>query len=158
MTNEERAAAGERTRQRIEAGRELFPGYNKAADCYANNPEKYGIMRTPELSAILAGRGKKSQEQMVLEYISKHGSITPRQAALELNIWRLGARIWDLKAHGWPIVTTMRRRNGKSWAEYSLDKAYTELAQESEREEAEAWNDLAWKHLGREDMYEEADE
>lgn len=153
MTRDEQLASGEKTRARIAAGRELFPGYNKAADCYANNPEKYGVMRTPELSAIIAGGKKKSQEQLVLEYISSHGSITPRQAALELNIWRLGARIWDLKSHGWPIVTKIRHNNGKRWAEYSLALGYVELEQETAREEAEAWDDLAWTHLGRE--YEE---
>ena len=132
-----------------------FPRYSAAAHCLANAPEETGVMRTPELSAVLAGSGKKTQEQMVLEYISNHGSITPRQAALELNIWRLGARIWDLKHDGWPIVTTIRRKNGKRWAEYSMDKAFTDLAQEAARAEAEEWDRVTWRILGREDMYEE---
>ena len=71
---------------------------------------------------------KATQNQKVLEYMKQHGSIDQWRAMNELRIMRLGARIWDLKAAGIPIVTVMRRKvneDGSStrWAEYSLGDA-----------------------------------
>ena len=72
-----------------------------------------------------------TQNEMVLNYIKKHGSIDQRRATLDLDIMRLGARIYDLKALGVPVVKVTRYRldaNGKvarKWAEYSLDGTRT---------------------------------
>lgn len=71
---------------------------------------------------------KATQTAQVLEYIQKHGSIDPMRAFTDLGIMRLGARIWDLKATGIPIVTEIKSRtnaNGekKHWAEYRLCEA-----------------------------------
>lgn len=68
---------------------------------------------------------KKTQTEKVLEYIKQHGSIDPMRAYTELHIMRLGARIWDLKAAGIPIVTDIKVRTTESgeryhWAEYRL--------------------------------------
>lgn len=68
---------------------------------------------------------KTKQTQQVLEYIKANGSIDPMRAFTDLNIMRLGARIWDLKASGVPIVTEIKSKtnaNGerKHWAEYRL--------------------------------------
>ena len=67
-----------------------------------------------------------TQAESVLEYIKKNGSIDPLRAFTDLGILRLGARIFDLRAEGHPIITTLRTKesqNGpKIWAEYSMKK------------------------------------
>ena len=67
-----------------------------------------------------------TQEQQVLEYIEKHGSIDAWQAMRELHIMRLASRVHDLKEAGVPIVGVMKTRVAKDgtvkrWKEYSLD-------------------------------------
>lgn len=63
-----------------------------------------------------------NQNQMVLDYITDHGSIDPIRALTELGIMRLGARIFELKAQGVPIVGEMRTNpiTKKRWKEYRL--------------------------------------
>lgn len=62
------------------------------------------------------------QTDQVLDYIHEHGSIDPLRAFIELGILRLGARIWDLKAAGVPIVgeTKTNPNTGKRWKEYRI--------------------------------------
>ena len=58
---------------------------------------------------------KKSQKELILEYIEAHGSITPLEAQREIGCLRLGARIWDLRRDGYDIVSEMvevETRNG----------------------------------------------
>lgn len=45
-----------------------------------------------------------TQKERIIKYLQDFGSITPLQALADLGIMRLGARIWDLKKDGWPIV------------------------------------------------------
>ena len=67
-----------------------------------------------------------SQMQKIVAYMREHGSIDQRRAVADLGCYRLGARIYDLKAAGVPVRTTRRERldeRGRvvaSWAEYSL--------------------------------------
>lgn len=68
---------------------------------------------------------KKSQKELVLEYMERYGSITPLEAQREIGCMRLGARIWDLRRDGYDIVSEMvevqTRGNGKAWvARYRL--------------------------------------
>lgn len=49
----------------------------------------------------------KNQKERILDYMKEHGSITDIQAYNELAIRRLGARIYDLKAEGYNIVSEM---------------------------------------------------
>ena len=62
----------------------------------------------------------------VLRYIEKFGSITALEAVEDLRIFRLSARIKDLKDLGYPIVTVTEHYlvNGvyKHFARYSLKK------------------------------------
>lgn len=52
-----------------------------------------------------------SQEQKIDLYLKRHGSITQREAIF-LGIYRLGARIWDMKHAGAKIQTeSVRVRN-----------------------------------------------
>lgn len=61
-----------------------------------------------------------TQTELVLAYIDQYGSITARGAMLELGIYRLAARIADLKELVYNIVSTMKYENGKRWAVYGL--------------------------------------
>jgi len=68
------------------------------------------------------------QNQAVIDYLTRHGSITPGEAWAELGIARLGARIWDLKRQGFGIVTKLVRvptRHGETAtvARYSIGSA-----------------------------------
>ena len=45
-----------------------------------------------------------TQEQRILDYLREFKSITPLEAMRDLGIMRLGARIFDLKGKGYPII------------------------------------------------------
>ena len=66
-----------------------------------------------------------TQQERLLEYFLKHGTITPMEAINDLGIMRLGARIWDLKHEGHDIrrkMVTGQNRYGETvrYAEYRL--------------------------------------
>lgn len=68
-----------------------------------------------------------TQKDMILSFMRENGNITQLQAAEEFGCWRLGARIWELKADGHKIKTDMvswKNRYGKriSFARYSLEE------------------------------------
>lgn len=48
---------------------------------------------------------KPTQNQRILAYIDKFGSITQLEAMQDLGIMRLASRISDLKRLGYPIVS-----------------------------------------------------
>jgi hypothetical protein len=49
-----------------------------------------------------------SQRQRLLDYLDEHHSITPKQAWSELGIYRLSARIFDLRRQGYDIRTNRK--------------------------------------------------
>lgn len=66
-----------------------------------------------------------NQDKMVLEYMEKHGSITPQDAIKDLGILRLAARVHELKSTGVPIIKVMetgKNRFGEDtrYARYTL--------------------------------------
>lgn len=68
---------------------------------------------------------KATQAQLVLDYIQEYGSITPLEAIRDLGVYRLSARIADLKKKGYAIQTKMesvpnRRQKTSKIARYSL--------------------------------------
>lgn len=66
---------------------------------------------------------KKSQKQMILEYLQAHGSITPMDAINHCKrCFRLAARIADLRAEGHNIVTEDHDSDGNpvNYAIYRL--------------------------------------
>jgi hypothetical protein len=70
--------------------------------------------------------GAYTQCDLVLRYMSDFGSITPLDAMREFGIMRLGARIYDLRKDGYPIVNetqTSRNRYGKAitYARYRME-------------------------------------
>ncbi len=50
---------------------------------------------------------RPTQEQRVLDYINRFGSITQREAYLDLSIMRLASRISSLRKKGYPITSRM---------------------------------------------------
>lgn len=72
---------------------------------------------------------RATQCEKVVNYMRLHGSITPLDAMLDLGIFRLGARIWDIKNKmGLKVVTktvAVQNRFGQTCyvASYSLEEA-----------------------------------
>lgn len=53
-----------------------------------------------------------TQNEQIVAYIHKYGSITQAQAASDLSCYRLGARIFELKRSGVQIITeNVTKRN-----------------------------------------------
>lgn len=63
---------------------------------------------------------KKSATQRLEDWILSGKAITPLQALNKFGIFRLGARIYDLRRKGYNIATKMVRRNDKEYAQYKL--------------------------------------
>lgn len=66
-----------------------------------------------------------TQCERILRHLQDYGSITQAEAVTEYGCYRLGARIWDLKARGVPIRSesvTGKNRYGErtSFSRYSL--------------------------------------
>lgn len=61
------------------------------------------------------------QAKKVLVHLEKHKSITPLEALGVYGIFRLAARIWELRQIGKQITTIyMKDENGKPYARYVL--------------------------------------
>ena len=63
-----------------------------------------------------------TQNQMVLEHLEKHKSITGWDAISKYHITRLAARIRNLKDSGHCIITVMEHAESRRWAKYILMK------------------------------------
>lgn len=66
---------------------------------------------------------RKSQNKEILAWLQSGKSITPLEALERFGCFRLGGRIFELKAEGWPIVTDTVTENGKRFASYRLEKS-----------------------------------
>jgi hypothetical protein len=62
----------------------------------------------------------KSQNDLILRHLQKHGSISSWEAIQTYGITRLSARIFDLKDLGHGILTIMEYKNGTKFAKYIL--------------------------------------
>lgn len=62
----------------------------------------------------------KTQAEALLEYLRVNRSITPMDALRELGIFRLAARVWDLRAAGHTITMSLESDGTKHWARYLL--------------------------------------
>ena len=47
---------------------------------------------------------RPNQNQLILDYIKRCGSITPLEAMRDLGIYRLASRISDMRRLGYPVV------------------------------------------------------
>lgn len=63
---------------------------------------------------------KETQRKGILEYMQKHGHITPIEALEQFGCFRLSARIWELRKAGYIIKTTSHKKSGKRFAVYHL--------------------------------------
>ena len=50
---------------------------------------------------------RMTQREQVLKYIQDFGSITPLDALKDLGIFRLGARVFELREQGYNVETDM---------------------------------------------------
>lgn len=67
---------------------------------------------------------KTSKKQLILDYLRKHGSITPDEARIHCRkCERLAARISELRADGHNIITDNKSADGKTvnYAIYRLE-------------------------------------
>lgn len=63
-----------------------------------------------------------AQNEMILEHLLKGWSITPLEALNSYGIFRLGARIYDLRSRGIRIETeNAKGSNGKHFARYWME-------------------------------------
>lgn len=59
---------------------------------------------------------KPTQNQRILDYIDRFGSITQYEALQDLGVMRLASRISDLKRLGYPVeseMVTVKNRHGE---------------------------------------------
>jgi hypothetical protein len=63
-----------------------------------------------------------TQNSKVLDYLSSGRSISQRDAIIDFNIYRLAARVCELRNEGWEITTRMVRnlKFRARHAEYSM--------------------------------------
>lgn len=69
---------------------------------------------------------KKTKKELILDYLRKHGSITPDEARIYCRkCERLAARISELRDEGYDIITDNKDNNGKivNYAIYRLKEA-----------------------------------
>lgn len=68
-----------------------------------------------------------SQNQQILEHLKKYKTITPAEAYNLYGVFRLSARVLDLRGEGHSIITSIIEKTGKRgtkrFAEYRLVKA-----------------------------------
>jgi len=62
----------------------------------------------------------RSQTIKILNCLAKGKPITPIDALEKFGCLRLAARISDLRADGYQITTTIANKNGKRFAQYSM--------------------------------------
>jgi hypothetical protein len=64
-----------------------------------------------------------SQASEILSHLKSGKTIAPLEALREFGCLRLGARIWDLRQQGHPILKEWETDGHKKWARYSLAPA-----------------------------------
>lgn len=77
---------------------------------------------------------KPSQNQRILEYMARYGSITHLEAEKDLGVMRLASRICDLKMRGYPIHSNMEIVTNR-YGEKCRIKRYRLLVKEIPTEE-----------------------
>ena len=69
-----------------------------------------------------------TQTTLILRSLRLRGTITPLEALEEVGCFRLAARISDLRAEGYPIVTEWVESGGKRYARYRLNEEPEQLS------------------------------
>ena len=65
---------------------------------------------------------KESQCKAILKHLKDGYKITQLDALRKFGCMRLGARIYDLKQRGIPVVKEMIKRGSKSFAQYYIQE------------------------------------
>ena len=65
-----------------------------------------------------------NQTHKILSYLEQGNEITPLDALYKFGVFRLGARIWELREAGYNIDTKIVTRNGKHFASYRLERTH----------------------------------
>lgn len=65
---------------------------------------------------------KETQNKQVLNWLKSGQTLTQFTAASYFGIYRLGARIYDLKKQGYQIESKLEFEGSKHWAIYSIKK------------------------------------
>jgi len=63
-----------------------------------------------------------TQCEQILRHLRNEGSITQREAAQRYGIYRLAARIYDLRREGHDIKKTMEEGKDSQYARYYLEQ------------------------------------
>jgi len=63
---------------------------------------------------------KQNQTQKILEHLKSGRPITPLDALMKYGVFRLSARIWELRNEGYDIDQKIVQKNGKRFAEYYM--------------------------------------
>ena len=66
----------------------------------------------------------ESQNKQILEYLKIGNKITSLEALNNFGCFRLSSRIFDLRQRGFNIITEKKKVDGKTFAEYSLEKEH----------------------------------
>lgn len=69
-----------------------------------------------------------NQNQMILDYIEKNGSITALDAVYKLGVTRLSARVYDLNNAGFTVKKAMERGTNRFGEEVNFARYYLEKA------------------------------
>lgn len=67
-----------------------------------------------EKEVLFMARTKITQCQEILDYIEKHGSISPKEADKAFGCMRLASRISDLKRKGYTFSVQMEKGKNKA--------------------------------------------
>ena len=68
-----------------------------------------------------------TQCEQILRHLRNEGSITQREAAQRYGIYRLAARIYDLRRDGHDIQKTMEEGENSQYARYYLEQTTMSL-------------------------------
>jgi hypothetical protein len=61
-----------------------------------------------------------TQTELIRKHLLKHNSITPLEALRKYRCMRLAARIRDLRADGFSVMTVRIRRGDRSFGKYVM--------------------------------------
>jgi helix-turn-helix protein len=61
-----------------------------------------------------------TQTQQIRQHLLRHNSITPLEALRKYGVFRLAARICDLRSDGFSVQTVIVERGGKHFARYVM--------------------------------------
>jgi hypothetical protein len=61
------------------------------------------------------------QQEVIYKHLKKNGAITPLEALGVYSVYRLAARVYELRSKGVPVDTTYKQdATGKTYASYSI--------------------------------------